>query len=198
GSADDQRVMSSAGNAHSAAGLQPLTVSSTGGSPVRVALPSPGDMIILDVARDGRWLLTRDEERYGLVIKKPNEPAEQDVSWLNLSSRGSLSQDGSLLAFSNQNALEGGDYAVMLRKTDGSPPTRLGAGNLALNALSPDNRWVVAELLSTRQFVFYPTGAGDPKTLPVLGDVAFFTGWYPDSEHVLIVARRNGGPARCY
>src|SRR5262249_39549581 len=56
-SADDQRVMFSAGNAHSAAGLQPLTVSSTGGSPVRVALPSPGDMIILDVARDGRWLL---------------------------------------------------------------------------------------------------------------------------------------------
>jgi serine/threonine protein kinase/Tol biopolymer transport system component len=197
-SIDDEQLIFSAPDVRSpSASLQPHTVSSRGGAAPRVALPMPADALIVDVARDGRWLLMRDEERYGLVVKAPGDSIERDMSWQNLSSRGSLSDDGSLLAFSNQNVLEAPDYAVMLQKLDGSPPTRLGPGNIAVGAVSPDNHWVIAELHSTKQFVFYPTGPWAPKTLPENATGIGFTGWYPDSAHVLIVSTENGAN-RCY
>jgi len=196
-SPDDNRILFSA-TAGSTPGLQVFAVASTRRAPAQVALHTPGDAIILDVDRTGRWLLSREESRWNIVIKRPGDAAEQDMSWMNFSSGAVLSHDGSLMAFTSQNVGEGLDYAVMVRKTDGSPPARLGDGaGIRRIGLSPDNHWVAAWIFSTNALVFYPTGAGAPQRLAVPADTDF-GGWFSDSRHVLLMASLNGAAARCY
>ena len=196
-SPDDAKILFSA-TAGSTPGLQVFAVASTRRAPPDVALRTPGDTIVLDVDRTGRWLLSREEQRWNIVIKRPGDAAEQDMSWMNFSAGALLSHDGSVMAFTSQNIGEGLDYAVMLRKTDGSPPARLGDGTAIRRiGLSPDNRWVAAVIFSTHTLVFYPTGAGAPYrlTVPADGD---FGGWFSDSRHVLLIEGLNGAPSRCY
>jgi eukaryotic-like serine/threonine-protein kinase len=197
-SPDDAQVLFSATLA-STPGMQVLAVSTTGGTPARIVLPTPGDTIVLDVDRQGHWLVTRSEMRWGIVVKRPQDAAERDMSWLNLSSRGILSEDGSVLAFSNQNIGEGQDYAVMLRKTDGSPPVRLGDGALFYGGLSPDAQWVVAAKLSDHQILAYPAGAGRPQAIqvPASARLEGWGGWTSDSRSVVLI-ESQGGAARCY
>ncbi|MFI5177676.1 MAG: protein kinase, partial [Vicinamibacterales bacterium] len=196
-SADDTEILFSA-TVGSTPGLQVWAVPSTRRAVARIALRTPGDAIILDVDRTGRWLLSKEEQRWNIVIKRPGDAAEQGMSWMNFSSGALLSHDGSLMAFTSQNIGEGLDYAVLLRKTDGSPPARLGDGSgIRRIGLSPDNRWVAAWIFSTHTLVFYPTGAGAPQrlTVPADGD---FGGWFSDSRHVLLMEALNGAPSRCY
>lgn len=92
----------------------------------RVAFQPPGGFTIQDVARDGRWLATRLDFRYSAIVHAPGAAEERDLSWLNTSHARGLSQDGEKLLFAE--TAVGTNYAVCMRKTDGSPVTRLGEG----------------------------------------------------------------------
>jgi hypothetical protein len=193
---DDGQVLYSA-IAAASPGLQPFAVSSTGRQQARVALRLPGDAIVLDIDRDGHWLMTREDARWNMVVKRPGETVEQDLSYLRFSSGGILSPDGSQFVFSSQNVGEGLDYGVMLGHTDGSPPARLGDGMRVWGALSPDTRWAAAYVATTGQIALYPVGAGTPVRIPMSPD-GNFGGWFKDSQQVLLVMSLNGTPARCY
>ena len=60
----------------------------------RVAYQPPGGLTIQDVARDGRWLATRVDFRYGAMVRTPGAAEDRDLSWLNTSHARALSQDG--------------------------------------------------------------------------------------------------------
>jgi hypothetical protein len=94
--------------------------------------------------------------------------------------------DGSMVAFTDQNSGAGPDYGVMLRRTDGAPAVRLGDGGVRSPAISPDGKWVAAVVLSKNQYVFYPTGPGQARRLDAHPDQFEFTGWFSDSQHVLL------------
>jgi hypothetical protein len=140
-------------------------------------------------------LVTREDYRETLVIKKPGEAAERDYAWLDHALRPSLSQDGSMVAFTDQNSGAGSDYGAMLRRTDGTPAVRLGDGAVRPPAFSPDGKWVVAAVLSKNQHVFYPTGPGQPRRLDVHPAQFDFAGWFSDSQHVLLCG--GNAPRRC-
>ena len=192
----DDQVLYSA-TAASGPGLQPYVVSSAGGRPARIALRLPGDAIVHDVDLDGRWLVTREDQRWDIVIRSPGDATEHEMPYLSFSKSGELSTDGTRLFFTSQNVGEGLDYAVMLRQTDGSPPVRLGEGEKLPRGLSPDGRWVAAYVTSTSRLVFYPVGAGAPRQIALSPD-SDFGGWFSDSQHVMIMTSLNGAPARCY
>src|SRR5207247_199985 len=66
-------------------------------------------------------------------------------------------------------ASEGPSGALWLRRTDGSPPIRLGEG--APVALSPDGKWALAVFTGNEpRLVLYPTGAGEPRQVPLEKD----------------------------
>jgi hypothetical protein len=88
----------------------------------RIAYQPPGGFTIQDVARDGRWLATRLDFRYAAIVHTSDKAGDRDLSWLNTSHARALSQDGQTLLFS-ETAL-GANYAVCLRKTDGSAAPR--------------------------------------------------------------------------
>ncbi|HEX5215994.1 MAG TPA: protein kinase [Vicinamibacterales bacterium] len=159
------------------------------------AVTGPADFTIHDVARDGRWLVTRDDIRLGVGARLANDTADRDLSWLHQSWVPSLSQDGSKLLFSDGTA--GGNYGVVWRKTDRSPIVRLGEGNTA--GLSPDGQWALAQIFTPPQIVVYPMGAGNPVHVKAGSlERASPLAWFPDSKTILVVGNEKDKPPRAY
>ncbi len=162
----------------------------------RVAYQPPGGLTIQDVARDGRWLATRGDFRYGAMVRAPGAAEDRDLSWLNTSHARALSQDGGTLLFAE--TAVGSNYAVCLRGTDGSPVVRLGDGWAA--DLSADGKWALAVLQSRPpELVVYPTGAGETRRLERGGLESYATAqWFRDGKSVLIGGNEPGEGARFY
>ena len=157
-SPDGMEVFFSAGQGYSSFDVRAVTL--TGRN--RVALPSSGGLTLLDISREGRWLAAREDVTWRLMAMAPGANTERDLSWLDGSLSAALSRDGQSLLFSESSGAFGNNYAVCLRKTDGSPVIRLGEGGVG--DLSPDGRWALAFVpTSPDRLVLYPTGPGDPR-----------------------------------
>ena len=78
---------------------------------VRLLARVPGELTLLDVSRDGTVLLTRGNDRAGMIGLAPGETKERDLSWLDWSVPSSLSPDGQMILF--QEAGEGGGPSTL-------------------------------------------------------------------------------------
>ena len=164
---------------------------------VRTLARVPGELTIHDVSKDGNVLLTRGNDRAGMIGLAPGEPKEKDLSWLDWSVPGSLSPDGKQVLF--QEAGEGGGpkYAVYLRNTDGSPAIRLGEGSGL--SLSPDGKWALSRLnVTPSPLVLYPTGVGEMKRLPNDGLNHISACFMPDGKHFVFTGAEPGHGVRLY
>lgn len=164
----------------------------------RPVLSAPGRLTIHDVARDGRWLVTRDDWRIEMVTRAPGEAAERDLSWLDCGIQPLLSPDGRTLLFLDQSEAAGPRYAVYMRHTDGSPGVRLGEGSS--HDLSPDGRHVLAIVHSAPPSVrIYPLGAGDARTIGLPGLAALASArWLADGKALLLCGNQPGKASRCF
>ncbi len=164
---------------------------------VRLLARVPGELTILDVGKEGNVLLTRGNDRAGMVGLAPGEPKEKDLSWLDWSVPGSLSQDGKQILF--QEAGEGGGpkYAVYLRNTDGSPAIRLGEGSGL--SLSPDGKWALSRLnVTPSPLVLYPTGVGEMQRLKDDGLNHIAAAFLPDGKRFVFSGTEPGHGVRLY
>ena len=159
------------------------------------AVTSPGNFLIHDIARDGRWLTTREDWTWGVVARGAGQSAERDVSWLNECWSPSLSRDGERILFTDGSA--GSSYSVVWRNVDGSPIVRLGEGDAV--ALSPDGEWALAQLYSLAQLVIYPMGTREPIRLDK-GPLERIRSamWFPDSRNLLVMGNEKSKPTRAY
>jgi Tol biopolymer transport system component len=164
---------------------------------VRLLARVPGELTILDVGKEGNVLLTRGNDRAGMIGLAPGEAKEKDLSWLDWSRPRSLSSDGKTILF--QEAGEGGGpkYAVYLRSTDGSPAIRLGEGSGL--SLSPDGKWALSRLnVVPSPMVLYPTGVGDARQLKDDGLNHTFATFLPDGKQFMFTGTEPGHGARLY
>ena len=187
---------SSAGPASS--GYYPQAVDVTGQPHLRPAFPSIISAEMMDIASDGRMLVDLGETRLSMRALLPGETVEREFPWLDLPLAVDMSDDGKWLLFSDQGQSAGLNYAVALRKTDGTPAVRLGEG-LAI-ALSPDGKWVIGNVPSPApgRFVLYPTGAGQPKPLDIAPVTAPHDIDWLDNERVFLCGSEPDQPPRCY
>ena len=109
---------------------------------LRLMARVPGELTLLDVDRQGGVLLTRGNDRAGVLGMTAGDAKERDLSWLDWSVPNSLSADGKVLLFTEAGEGGGPKYAVYVRNTDGSPAIRLGEGSGF--ALSPDGKWAAS------------------------------------------------------
>jgi dipeptidyl aminopeptidase/acylaminoacyl peptidase len=128
----------------------------------------------------------------------PGTNTERDLSWLDGSLVVALSADGRTLLFTEYSGAFGNNYAVCLRKTDGSPVVRLGEG--WAGDLSPDGRWAVAVVpTSPDRLMLYPAGPGEPRRLES-GDIREYSSarWFPDGKRILVCGAEAKHASRCY
>src|SRR6266851_6144067 len=92
----------------------------------------------------------------------------------------------------------GPNYSIFMRKTDGSPPARLGEG-LGMG-LSADGNWAISVLPSTpSQIVLLPTGPGSPKKVNRFNiDDYGLADFFPDGKRILFSGTEAGHAMRDY
>jgi len=171
----------------------------------RLVTRIPGSIVIFDIWRDGRVLLARSGRRREVMVRYQDEPKERDLSWLDYSYPADLSADGKTLLF-DEEGVGGGvqyantkelTYAVYIRNTDGSPAIRLGEG--AANALSPDQKWVIAQTPSSpEQLRLLPTGAGETRQLTNDSINHQWARWFPDGKRFVFSGNEPDHGVRLY
>jgi hypothetical protein len=105
--------------------------------------------------------------------------------------------DGGVAALTADGEGGGDSYTVFVRRTDGSPAVRLGAG--AGFALSPDGRWALIRKAGESQGLeLVPTGTGSPRNLPLPGLDVHGARFFPDGHSILVAGNEKGRPIRAY
>jgi len=159
-----------------------------------------GQVRVDDVASDGRALLVNSSTRRETVVHRQGAVAEQGLGWFDWAFLEFLSPDGATVLFDEQKIAAEGGYAIYMRRTDGSPPVRLGDGQGL--ALSPDGQWVLAfqDIFSTHSAVnLIPTGAGQPRKLA--DDGIQYQAWgrfTPDGKSLLLLGSRPGADLQIF
>jgi Tol biopolymer transport system component len=163
-------------------------------TPMQIVMSGAGSLYMHDRAPDGQFAVTREDTTYGVAARGAGGD-ERDLTPLDQAWFPSLSKDGTFVTMTDGHG--GNDYAVVLRRLDGSPPARLGDGNSG--PMSPDERWVMANTFSNGRCVVYPTGAG--KTVPIeMGPLekCVSGAWFPDGKSLIISGNEPGKPIRPY
>ncbi|HEY3156075.1 MAG TPA: protein kinase [Candidatus Eisenbacteria bacterium] len=167
---------------------------------LRVVARVPGGVTLHDISRDGRVLLTSDDQRSDLCGLLAGDETERDLTWLDFSIPADISPDNKTVLFSEQGAAAGQLYSVFVRGMDGSPATRLGDGQAL--AFSPDAHAALTLLYTTPpRLVILPTGPGEAKWLPNPGFERYReypVTWTPDGKSIVFPAGQSGRPLRCY
>jgi hypothetical protein len=181
-------------------GPSALRAVSLSGGMERLVERVPAPLMIDDISRDGRVLVTKGVNLGGITCLVPGETREREVGWLDNARVEGLSADGKTLLFG---AMDGSwTGGVYTRATDGSPAIRLGDGHP--ESLSPDGTWVLARAASTetawgREWVLLPTGPGSPRLLPRGAVTQLVQGaWLPDGKRIVFTAIEGARAARGY
>ncbi len=155
---------------------------------------------IHDIARDGRVLVEREIGSREMLFAPtdPGAATERNLSWLNQSNIGVVSNDGKSLLFDESGEAGGPKGSVYLRTTDGAAAVRLGDG--IAQDLSFDGQWALTLSSDGASFVLLPTGAGEPRTLAIPPGMRAFAGRFlpPDGKEILFPGSEAGAKARVY
>jgi Tol biopolymer transport system component len=164
----------------------------------RVILRVPGGLTLEDISEDGRVLLTFENRRLGMKGLGAGETKERDLSWFDWTHASYISPDGKWILFEEDGEPAGPNYAVALRKMDGSPPVRLGEGYSG--GLSRDGKWAIAVLPSAPERVtLLPTGPGEPRQVQVPGLQHYFASRFlPDGQHLILTGAEPGHADQTY
>jgi Tol biopolymer transport system component len=165
---------------------------------VRSVSQSAGSVIIHDVAADGSWAVTIDDQPSSILFRAAGASRDVDCSWLANSIGPILSADGKTVLFTDQSSTGGPNYMVTLRPTSGGPILGLGEGDA--EAFAPDGKSVLAAVPSTPpRLMVYPVGAGQAVQIDQ-GNFENISNadWMPDGKRVLVSANLAGQPPRCF
>jgi DNA-binding winged helix-turn-helix (wHTH) protein/Tol biopolymer transport system component len=163
----------------------------------RLVFRVPGGVTLQDIASDGRVLLTRDQQRTGIMALGPGSTKERELSWMDWSFPADLSADGNNLLFDEQGEGGGATYTVAVRDMQGSPPTALGEG--MAGGFSPDGKWATA-IVSNAQLLLLPIGAGTAKRVERhdIEQYGMQAHWLPDGHQIIFSGNQPGHGARCF
>src|SRR5580704_11126970 len=193
-SPDNREVWFSGGQPGSDPALYAVTLSGA----QRLISQTGGMIVMQDVARDGRVLLSTVNSRLGILYLPPDGGTERDLAWLDSSLLYELSNDAQSLLFVELSNGQGRNSAIYLRKADGSAAVRLGYGNRP--SLSPDGKWVacIHHDVDRSGLMLLPTGPGESKFPKIEGIHFDGVEWFPDNKRILFTGNQTGRPTRSW
>jgi Tol biopolymer transport system component len=176
---------------------QPFGVSLAGKQ--RSILTTPQNTRLLDIAADGRVLVSNELQKTDVVgIDPATRKERRGLEWFDGSIMGDILPDGKAIAFLEWGGPAGPLYLVGYRKLDGSGPVALGPGSNC--RFSPIGRTLAAPLLTRPpQVVLNQIEAGESRRLPV-GEITSLKSlaWFPNGKHLLLTGAAEGQPLRTY
>ena len=165
----------------------------------RTVLAAPQSIRLLDLAADGRVLLSVERQEPEIIGIDPVSGKERrGLEWFDASLMGDILPDGKAIVFLEWGGPAGPLYLQVYRKLDGSAPVALGPG--AQPRFSPDGTWVAGPLLTRPpQVALNPIGAGESRRLAA-GEITSLktVSWFPDGKHLLLTGAAEGQPLRTY
>ena len=195
-SPDDQEVWFTAQAASPYAGVA-LRASSLSGR-TRTILALPTDWRILDVARDGRALMSGEVVARQIELWTDGREQPHDVTMFDQSLGGGLSKDGQSALIVDQGNFAGTAYATYLRRLDRPEPVRLGDGQAV--DFSADEQLVLSIVYGPpSRLLLLPVGAGQTTELPnpqklTISAAAFL----PNSRRVVFLGGQGREAMRGY
>jgi WD40 repeat protein len=160
----------------------------------RLAYRSMSNLVLEDISAGGRILARQYSDWTGLgVLRLVDKSLTDNLAWLDDGFLGGLSEDGTFVLFSQDESYRQiGQFAVYLRRTDGSPPVRLGEGRGV--ALSSDKKWIIAVRPGQwSRLWLVPTGAGPTRSVDFPGiEFAPIAGQFlRDGKRAVLLARKD-------
>jgi eukaryotic-like serine/threonine-protein kinase len=181
-----------AGDKSGAGWADELIALSTSGK-LRDLLRLPGITRLHDIFRDGRVLLSKESFGIELFSGGSGLARESDLSWLDTTSLSDMSTDGKTVVFEEGGDTESGaGFDLYLRRTDGTPPVKLGSGTNGV--LSPNGQWVLAVSGTPDALILLPSGVGEPRTIDNHGIRGYLApGWFADGKRIVFAGNEGDG-----
>lgn len=193
---DGKEVWFAAARTGNNANLMAVTLSGK----TRTLLDLPEGVALQDVDSDGRVLVALHSKRLEMAAGSLGSKEDVDLSWHEWSIAKDISRDGLSVLFEDASETAGPNYAVALRRLDGTLPTSLGEGSAG--GLSPDGKWAISfPRPDTDQVILLPIGPGEPRSLNQAGLERVNHGWarfLPDGQAIMLNANQHGQNERCF
>jgi len=125
----------------------------------------PTDWRIMDIAADGRVLISGEIVQRQIELWRDGEAQPRDFTLFDQSLGGALSSDGMSALIADQGSQTGATYATFLRRADQQEAVRLGEGQSV--DFSSDGQWALSIIYGPpSRIVLLPVGAGTTVELP--------------------------------
>jgi hypothetical protein len=162
----------------------------------RTVLSVPTDWRIMDIASDGRVLMTGELVLRQIEVWSDGRPQPQDVTLFDQSLGMAISNDGKALLLSDQGSVAGTNYATYLRRPEEPEAVRLGEGQAV--DFSPDGHQALTIVFGPpSKLLLLPVGAGKAAELPNPDGLTIqAAAFMPDGRRVVRLAGRDREPLR--
>jgi hypothetical protein len=153
---------------------------------LRAVLVGPTRYKVLDIASDGRVLISYDREDKIVEALMAGSSIPIDLTLRSETSATWIADDGSATLLADQDTAS---YETYLLKAGGSP-IHLGTGQPT--SLSPDGRWAVSSPVQGYPLFVHPTGPGTSRELPDPEKILFTVVGWLDNTHVIGFGQKTG------
>jgi hypothetical protein len=154
----------------------------------RTVLAVPTDWRVMDIAADGRVLMTGELVLRQIELWRDGEAQPKDFSLFDQSLGGAVSSDGMAALIADQGSVAGMTYATYLRRADQTEAVRLGDGQSV--DFSSDGQWALSIVYGPpSRILLLPVGAGKTVELPNPGKLTIqAASFVPGRRQVVFLA----------
>ena len=159
----------------------------------RLISSAPGVLRLLDIARNGRVLLARDDNQMTMQGRLVGDTAERDLTWFDGSHVEDISADGNLVLFTESGEASGAHYWVYVHNRKTNSTTRIGTGRAM--ALSPDGtRALAMDPSEAKHLLLIPVADGPSQEISGAGFQYQWAEFFPDGRSLLVAGAYPGQP----
>jgi len=167
------------------------------GHPEHRLYSAPGGIVLQDVTRDGKALITRYDRTIRVEGVFDDGPEVKDLSWLGGSFAQDISRDGRRVLLSHFGQGSSPNYDVYVRGSRDAEASRIGEGQG--QQFSPDGTAVLAVIHGPpSRLVIHPIGAGTTITVPTGNVTVTHARWFPDGRRLLVIGTEPSKGVRAY
>jgi Tol biopolymer transport system component len=163
---------------------------------VRAVAKVPGALLLHDISRDGKLLISRENKN--LVMEGTEDNSKpRDLSWFDWSNVVAASSDGDLILFDESGEGGGPQYSTYLHRASTGETMRLGPGRAM--AIAPDGKSAITMLNSNHYMLqIVPVGPGQTRTVDGQGIEYQAVQYLPDGQRIVFIGQERDKPLRFY